>query len=94
MLNLPLALIGGMVGVYLAGGALPVASIVGLITLFGIPTRNGIMLISHIRWVLQQEDPMTFQAAVVRSATERVVPPLHDGCRGGGGAGADCPVGS
>ena len=76
MLNLPLALIGGVVGVYLAGGVLSVASIVGFITLFGIATRNGIMLVSHIRWVQEHEGPMTFHAAVIRGATERVVPIL------------------
>jgi CzcA family heavy metal efflux pump len=76
MLNLPLALIGGVVGVYLAGGVLSVASIVGFITLFGIATRNGIMLVSHIRWVQEHEGPMAFRAAVVRGATERVVPIL------------------
>jgi Cu/Ag efflux pump CusA len=76
MLNLPLALIGGVVGVYLAGGVLSVASIVGFITLFGIATRNGIMLVSHIRHVREKEGVAEFRAAVLQGATERLVPIL------------------
>jgi CzcA family heavy metal efflux pump len=74
MLNLPLALIGGVAGVYLAGGVLSVASIVGFITLFGIATRNGIMLVSHIRHLQEHEGVSDFRTAVVRGATERFIP--------------------
>jgi CzcA family heavy metal efflux pump len=76
MANLPLALIGGVVGVFLAGGVLSVASIVGFITLFGIATRNGIMLVSHIKHLQTDEGVTDFRAAVVHGATERVVPIL------------------
>ncbi len=75
MLNLPLALIGGVVGVYLAGGMLSVASIVGFITLFGIATRNGIMLVSHIRHLQEHEGVTDFRRRH-RGATERLVPIL------------------
>jgi CzcA family heavy metal efflux pump len=76
MLNLPLALIGGVVGLYLSGGILSVASIVGFITLFGIATRNGIMLVSHIRHLQEHEGVTDFRTAVLRGATERVLPIL------------------
>ena len=76
MLNLPLALIGGVAGVWLAGGVLSVASIVGFITLFGIATRNGIMLVSHIRHLQEYEGVSDFRTAVRRGATERLVPIL------------------
>jgi CzcA family heavy metal efflux pump len=76
MVNLPLALIGGVAGIHLAGGVLSVASIVGFITLFGIATRNGIMLVSHIRHLQEHEGVSDFRTAVIRGATERVVPIL------------------
>jgi Cu/Ag efflux pump CusA len=75
MLNLPLALVGGVAGVFLAGGVLSLASIVGFITLFGIATRNGIMLISHIRHLRAQGTP-DFRQAVMEGASERLAPIL------------------
>jgi len=76
MLNLPLALIGGVAGVFLAGGVLSVASMIGFITLFGIATRNGIMLVSHIHHLIHEEGITDFRDAVERGARERLIPIL------------------
>ncbi len=76
MLNLPLALVGGVAGVYASGGVLSVASLIGFITLFGIASRNGIMLISHIKHLREVEGETDLRQAVMRGASERVAPIL------------------
>jgi Cu/Ag efflux pump CusA len=76
MLNLPLALIGGVAGVLLSGGVLNVASMIGFIALFGIATRNGIMLVSHIQHLREKEGVTDFREAVERGARERLIPIL------------------
>ncbi len=74
MLNLPLALLGGVVGVWMSGGILTVASIIGFITLFGIATRNGVMLIAHIHHLAKEEGVSNPDERVRRGSMERVVP--------------------
>ncbi len=85
MLNLPLALVGGVAGVFLSGGVLSVASMIGFITLFGIATRNGIMLVSHIAHLREHEGVTDPRTAVVQGAQERVVPILMTALATAGG---------
>ena len=75
MLNLPLALIGGVAGVWFAGGIVTVAVLIGFITLFGIATRNGVILVDHIGRLIR-EGGLTPEQAVRQGAEERLVPIL------------------
>ena len=74
MLNLPLALIGGVVGVFLGDGVLSIAALIGFISLFGIATRNGIMLVTHIGHLREQEGVIDLRAAVVQGSVNRLIP--------------------
>ena len=74
MINLPLALIGGVAGVFLGDGVLSIAALIGFIALFGIATRNGIMLVSHIRRLREEEGVLDVPEAVMRGSIDRLVP--------------------
>ncbi len=77
MSNLPLALIGGVGAVLIASeGETSVASLVGFVTLFGIATRNGIMLMTHYNHLMIEENLPFGRELVIRGAMERLAPIL------------------
>ncbi|MCF6339363.1 MAG: efflux RND transporter permease subunit [Sulfurimonas sp.] len=76
LVNLPFALIGGVVGLYISGGIISIATLIGFITLFGIATRNGVMMVSHIHNLIRIEGVSNFEEAVRQGAKERLIPIL------------------
>jgi CzcA family heavy metal efflux pump len=76
MVNLPLALIGGVVGVWVTGGVISIATLVGFVTLFGIAARNGLLMVTHIQHLYLQEGVRDRLEAVRQGAMERLAPIL------------------
>jgi CzcA family heavy metal efflux pump len=74
LVNLPLALIGGIVAVALGGGVLSIATLVGFVTLFGIATRNGVLLVNNYQRLLAEG--LSPLEAVRRGSEERMAPIL------------------
>ncbi len=74
LLNLPLALIGGIITIFFAGGVISIPAIIGFISLFGIATRNGMLLISRYN-DLQSEGLSAFES-VMHGSLDRLNPIL------------------
>ncbi len=74
--NLPFALVGGVLAVFATGGELSLGSMVGFVTLFGIATRNAVMLISHYDHLVTVEGEPWDPATAYRGALERLGPIL------------------
>ncbi|MEY3815019.1 MAG: hypothetical protein RJA18_1485, partial [Pseudomonadota bacterium] len=70
MINLPLALVGGVIAVVLTGGILSIASLVGFVTLFGVATRNGLLLVDNYNTKLAAGIPL--KDLLIKGSMERL----------------------
>jgi CzcA family heavy metal efflux pump len=76
MLAIPLSFIGAVIGIYLTGGVFSIATMIGFITLTGIASRNGIMIISHYLHLMKHEGERFDLQMLKRGTQERLVPVL------------------
>ena len=76
MLNIPTVLIGGIIGIWITGGVINLAHIIGFISLAGIVSRNGIMLISRALQLIKIEKQEFSGDTIIRATLDRVVPVL------------------
>ena len=74
LLNLPLALIGGIIATYFSSAVMSIPAIIGLITLFGIATRNGILLVSRYQHL--RAEGVSLDEAVMHGSADRLTPIL------------------
>lgn len=74
LINLPLALIGGVGAIWITSGVLSIPSIIGFITLFGIATRNGILLVS--RYAHLRQEGFSLKDAIISGSADRLNPIL------------------
>jgi Cu/Ag efflux pump CusA len=76
LVNVPFALVGGVVAVALSGGSISIGALVGFVALFGISARNTIMLIAHYEHLVREEGVKWTRFAALRGARERLTPIL------------------